>query len=43
LSEQVETDTNPSDLKAFINRDDVDFDNADDLDPVQEWCAAQQF
>ena len=38
----TETDSNPSDLKAFINRDDVDFDNADDLDPVQEWTLPER-
>eukprot|EP01050_Picozoa_sp_SAG11_P011099 SAG11_NODE_1152_length_5663_cov_110.803379_5_plen_91_part_00 len=25
------------DMVAIINRDDVDFDNADDLPPVQQW------
>lgn len=36
----TETDSNPADMKAFLNRDDVDFDNVEDLDPVQVcFCA----
>ncbi|EGD76365.1 hypothetical protein PTSG_11684 [Salpingoeca rosetta] len=27
----------PSHVAAFINRDDIDFDNVEDLEPVQEW------
>ena len=36
----VETDSNPADMKAFLNRDDVDFDNVEDLDAVQVCAAA---
>jgi hypothetical protein len=28
--------------RAANNRDDVDFDNADDLDPVQEWTLPER-
>ncbi|KAL1914760.1 uncharacterized protein VTP21DRAFT_8018 [Calcarisporiella thermophila] len=31
----------PSKMKAFINREDVDFDVADTYDPVQEWELVQ--
>lgn len=33
----VETDSNASELQVFLNRDDVDFDNVDSLDPTQGW------
>eukprot|EP01051_Picozoa_sp_SAG22_P026277 SAG22_NODE_8210_length_674_cov_1.353043_1_plen_167_part_01 len=29
--------SSPSDMEVFLNRDDVDFDNVDDLNAVQEW------
>lgn len=30
-------DTNPTDMQAFINRDDIDFDNVASINPVQCW------
>lgn len=33
----------PSKMRAFINREDIDFSNVGDLPPVQEWELAENF
>eukprot|EP00249_Psilotum_nudum_P032593 c48335_g1_i1 orf=178-786(+) len=33
--------TSPSKMRAFINRDDIDFSNVRDLIPIQEWDIAE--
>lgn len=35
-------DTHPDKMKAFINRDDIDFDNVEELEPTQEWDMIDQ-
>jgi len=35
--------TSPSLLKAFINKDDIDFDSAESTQPVQEWELVQEY
>ncbi|KAJ7542106.1 hypothetical protein O6H91_10G090100 [Diphasiastrum complanatum] len=35
--------TSPRKMRAFINREDIDFSNARDLSPVQEWELSENF
>lgn len=33
----AETDSNPSEMRVFLNRDDIDFDNVEEIAPTQAW------